>query len=139
MTSQEKKKYLSQYSKIDRLIDSKLLECEKWRARAEKMSPSYSALPKANSGENSLELAVEHIVELEKEIDKEVDKLVELRRSIQQAIYAIEDDHLKELLEYRYIKGMKWEEVAVKMNYDYRWVLRLHGKALSQLAIESHI
>jgi hypothetical protein len=37
---------------------------------------------------------------------------------------------LSRLLHMRYIECMRWEEIAVDMNYDIRWVYRLHGQAL---------
>lgn len=38
-----------------------------------------------------------------------------------------------EVLYRRYIMGDKWERIAVDMNYNYRWVQRLHGRALQAL------
>lgn len=139
MTSQEKKQYLSKYQNLDSMINRKLEECEKWRDLAEKITPTLSDMPKSQISGNRVESAVEHIVELEQEINRSVDELVKLRKDIESSLKTVKDDTLRKLLEYRYIDGMKWEEVAVKMKFDYRWVLRLHGKALTQLAIESHI
>ena len=48
-------------------------------------------------------------------------------------IQAVEDSTLRTLLEYRYINGKKWEEIALMMGYDYRYILKIHGKALSML------
>ena len=50
----------------------------------------------------------------------------------------LEDGRLRDVMRYRYIDGMKWEQIAVVMRLDYRWVLRLHGRALCKLTIESH-
>ena len=139
MTSKEKKQYLSRYKKLDNEIDRKLEECQKWHDKAEKITPTISDMPKSNSGSNKIESAVERIIDLENELNEKIDCLVALRRNIESDISSVEDDTLRTLLEYRYIDGMTWEEVAVKMNFNYRWVLRLHGRALTKLAIESHI
>ena len=40
-------------------------------------------------------------------------------------------EYLKTLLRYRYLDGKKWEEIACLMNYSYRRVTQLHGKALN--------
>ena len=48
-------------------------------------------------------------------------------------IRMVEDSTLRTLLEYRYINGKKWEEIALMMGYDYRYILKIHGKALSAL------
>ena len=34
------------------------------------------------------------------------------------------------VLKYRYLEHLQWEEIAVKMNYSYRGVTKIHGKAL---------
>ena len=84
---------------------------------------------------------ISKIVDLETEINTEIDKLVEKRKEIESVIRAVEDSTLRTLLEYRYINGKKWEEIALMMGYDYRWVLRLHGRALElvdEKAIKSH-
>lgn len=63
---------------------------------------------------------------------------VALCRQIEAAIDALPDGRQRLLLRLRYIDGRTWEQIAVRMALDYRWVLRLHGRALEQLAIESH-
>lgn len=133
MTSQEKKAYLSKYKFLDNAINQKLEECEKWRAMAEKITPTLSDMPKSQSGANRIETAVEHIAQLEEEINKKVDELVRIRRNIEDSLQSVKDDTLRNLLEYRYIYGLTWEQIAVKMNYSYRNVTRMHGKALSVL------
>ena len=58
-----------------------------------------------------------------------------LKGEIYRAIRTVEDPTRRLLLEYRYIHGLTWEQVAERMGYDLRWVHRLHGKALGQLHI----
>ena len=58
---------------------------------------------------------------------------MEKRKEIEGIIRAVEDSTLRTLLEYRYINGKKWEEIALMMGYDYRYILKIHGKALSLL------
>lgn len=36
-----------------------------------------------------------------------------------------------QVLMLRYIKGLRWEEIACEMNYSFRHVTRLHGSALA--------
>ena len=73
------------------------------------------------------------VVSLETEINAEIDKLVEKRKEIEGIIRMVENSTLRTLLEYRYINGKKWEEIALMMGYDYRYILKIHGKALSAL------
>lgn len=141
MTSQEKKEYLLGYQRINQRVNCLLLEQQRWRELATRVSPNLSGMPRGGGG-GGTQGAISKIVDLETEINAEIDKLVEKRKEIESVIRAVEDSTLRALLEYRYINGKKWEEIALMMGYDYRWALRLHGRALSAVdehAIESHI
>lgn len=141
MTNQEKKEYLLGYQRINQRVNCLLLEQQRWRELATRVSPNLSGMPRGGGG-GGTQGAVAKIVDLETEINEEIDKLVDERKRIEAAIRKINDPTLRILLEYRYINGKKWEEIALMMGYDYRWALRLHGRALSAVdehAIESHI
>ncbi|WMJ84550.1 hypothetical protein ACS3UN_06630 [Oscillospiraceae bacterium LTW-04] len=60
-----------------------------------------------------------------------------MRRSIQAAIDTVEDGWLRNLLEYRYIDSLSWDDVAEMMNYDRRWTITLHGAALIAMGIKN--
>jgi hypothetical protein len=47
----------------------------------------------------------------------------------------MEDENEKDVLTYRYLRGMKWEEIAIKMEYTYRNIIKIHGRALSNFTI----
>lgn len=141
MTNKEKKEYLLGYQRINQRVNCLLLEQQRWRELATRVSPNLSGMPRGGGG-GGTQGAVAKIVDLETKINAEIDKLVEKRKEIESVIRAVEDSTLRALLEYRYINGKKWEEIALMMGYDYRWALRLHGRALSAVddhAIESHI
>lgn len=141
MNNQEKKEYLLGYQRLNQHINHLLLEQQQWRDLATRVSPNLSGMPRGEGG-GGTQGAISKIVDLETEINTEIDKLVEKRKEIESVICAVEDSTLRTLLEYRYINGKKWEEIALMMGYDYRWALRLHGRALSAVddhAIESHI
>lgn len=133
MTNREKKHFLNQYRRLNDDINYKLEECEKWRALAEKITPTISDIPKGQSGGNRTENAIEHIIKLEQEINTQIDRLINVREQIENIIHTVPDYPLQMLLKYRYIAGYTWEEIAVKMNYSYQWVCVLHGRALSQI------
>lgn len=141
MTNKEKKEYLLGYQRINQRVNCLLLEQQRWRELATRVSPNLSGMPRGGGG-GGTQGAISKIVDLETEINTEINKLVEKRKEIESVIRAVEDSTLRTLLEYRYINGKKWEEIALMMGYDYRWALRLHGRALSAVdehAIESHI
>ena len=132
MNNQEKKEYLLGYQRLNQRINRLLLEQQQWRELATRVSPNLSGMPRGG-GRGGAQGAISKIVDLETEINAEIDKLVEKRKEIEGIIRAVEDSTLQTLLEYRYINGKKWEEIALMMGYDYRYILKIHGKALSLL------
>ena len=132
MNNQEKKEYLLGYQRLNQRINRLLLEQQQWRELATRVSPNLSGMPRGVGG-GCTQGAISKIVDLETEINAEIDKLVEKRKEIEGIIRAVEDSTLQTLLEYRYINGKKWEEIALMMGYDYRYILKIHGKALSML------
>lgn len=82
MTSKEKIQYLKQYKYLDNHIDRLLEEKEKWRARAEKITPTISDMPNGGDGENQRELAICEMMDCEVEINRLIDQLDNLRQQI---------------------------------------------------------
>ena len=132
MTNQEKKEYLLGYQRLNQRINRLLLEQQQWRELATRVRPNLSGMPRGGGG-GGTQGAISKIIDLETEINTEIDKLVDKRKEIEGIIQAVEDSTLRTLLEYRYINGKKWEEIALMMGYDYRYILKIHGKALSML------
>lgn len=135
MTNQEKKVWLLQYRRLDDRIDRLEKEKARWIARATKMSAPSDGMPRGSSVSDTVGQAVAKIADLQAEINREIDRLADLRREIEDAIYTVDDPVHQELLERRYIDGDKWEEIAVRMHYSWRNILRKHGKALSAVKI----
>lgn len=62
-----------------------------------------------------------------------VDKLWTKRIEIERVIFMIEDATFAELLQRKYIRLQKWEDVAADMKFDSRYIYKLHGKALVEV------
>ena len=134
MTNQEKKKWLRRYLDLNGAINQKILELDAVRSLCEKVTPSYSGMPQ-QPGNSTKDNSYLRLVTMSQKIDREIDRYVDMREEIQTAISMVDDIQLRTLLSLRYINGLTWEKIAVEMNYDYRWILRLHGKALSEIEI----
>ena len=52
---------------------------------------------------------------------------------ITNAIKALDNENEQDVLWYRYIKGLKWEEVCVKIGYSWQHTHRIHSNALENL------
>ena len=48
------------------------------------------------------------------------------------SIQKLNNTDYEQILYKRYCQSKKWEEIAMEMNYSYRWILKLHGRALEE-------
>ena len=58
------------------------------------------------------------------------DELIALRTEAEGLIEKIADGRYREVLKRRYLRGQTLERIAVDLCFDYRWVKRLHGRAI---------
>ena len=75
------------------------------------------------------------LVAYENLIDAKVDELYAIKQEIMAAINNVQDSTLRALLTEKYINGKKWEQIAVDLNYSWRQIIRLHGRALQEITI----
>lgn len=52
-------------------------------------------------------------------------------QEISDKIERLADEDEKDVLFYRYIKLMKWEDICIKLNHSWQHVHRIHSKALN--------
>lgn len=82
------------------------------------------------SPSNKTEELIAQLVDTEDKLSKEVrehfDEVVEATKRI----YSIDNERQIQVLEMRYIKGMRWQVIADELDIEYRSATRLHEKAL---------
>lgn len=132
--NEQKKEYLKSYRRAIKREQDILDEIQ--RLRLDKMFPSVinDGMPHGSSHSDLSNYAA--ILDEQIELLKE-ERLEKVRcyQKIESQIRQMENEDEQEVLRLRYILGMKWEEVAVKMNYSYRRTLDIHGKALLSFKI----
>ncbi|WP_419543021.1 DUF1492 domain-containing protein [Negativibacillus massiliensis] len=141
MENKEKINYLKQYRSLSMEIDQITKELQRWQDLATRISPSYSDMPHGG-GSDKVQTAAVEVAELTDKLNRKLHQAIMVQENIKKLLESLDDIKLRQLMSYRYINGMRWEEIAVRMDFNYRWVLRLHRKALNQIseqAIESHI
>lgn len=131
--NEQKIRYLSRYRRLNERIDRLLEEQTRWRERALKITPTLSQAPGGGGSGSPIERPMDKVLEIDVEINREIDEMQIARKEIRDTLNQLEDENLKLLMEYRYIDGMTWEQIAVKMNYCWRQVCRKHGQALTQI------
>ena len=132
------KEYLQQAYRIDRKIKLDIEKQSAMRSSLFGKAVSYESDGTQHTPHgNGIEAAMLRVLEYEERINAEIDRLTDTRLKIEQVINLVPDDTQREVLTRRYLLYQKWEYIAVEMNYNIKWIFKLHGKALSKLTIES--
>lgn len=132
--NEKKKEYLKSYRRAVKREQDILEEIQ--RLRSDKMFPSVvcDGMPHGSSHSDLSDYMaiMDEQIELLKEERLEKAKCYQ---RIERQIRQMENEDEREVLRLRYIKGLKWEEVALKMNYSWKWVHKIHGRALQNFEI----
>ena len=127
--NEKKKEYLKSYR--DAVIAETQIKEEIDQLRLDKMFPGLvqDGMPHGSGG-SDLSAYAAKLDELLSELEEQMNERIQLRREIVRKIECMESETEKAVLRYRYIHMLKWEEIAVKMHYGYRNILKVHGRAL---------
>lgn len=133
------KEYLSQAYRIDQRINSKLEQVQSLRELATKATATLSDIPRNPSPNiHRMQDFIAKALDLESEINTDLCRLIDTKREIVTVVKCVENRELQTLLEMRYLCFKTWEEIAVEMHFDLRWVYRLHGRALDEVDAIRH-
>lgn len=127
------KEYLMQYREAMRRTQAITAHLAELRAVCEQL--------RTEDGHRiALDKAVAELVDAEAKTAAEVARLTVLEAEIIGAIDRVPEPY-RTLLYERYINGLTFEKIAVRMNYSWRQTIRLHGQALqyAQDVIACHI
>lgn len=89
------------------------------------------AAPSPSGG--AMEAMVARHTELQDRYQTKLSELTEELHAIEDSIAHL-DSTERALLRFRYIEGLKWEEVCVCMSYSWQQTHRIHARALRHLA-----
>lgn len=135
MTYEEKKEWLRRYRKAARIERIKLDEVEQYRAAAEHVTQVLSGLPGGAGDGQALPRAVERIMDAMQEANAQVMECQQIRKEVMDTMAQTVDMQDYDILYMRYIGGMKWEQIAVKIGMDVSRVYRRHKAAVKALDI----
>lgn len=113
------------------MINNKLTEI----AQLRELSCSISAVKNeervlSSSDPDKIGATYAKIDEMERNLDKMIDEYTNKKNTIIGQIDSIEDEDYYNILFSRYIEKKTFEVIATEMNYSWRQIIRLHGKAL---------
>ena len=128
------KEYLSQAKHLDLRINAKIQQMSSLHELATRATAVLSDMPGSHNHEvSTMAVTVDKMIDLENEINSDIDALVDLKRNISTVINAVSNAEYQTVLEKRYLCFQSWEIIASEMQYDIRWLYRLHGKALEEI------
>lgn len=127
------KDYLNQISRLNRMINNKLVEL----SQLKDLACSISAITneeRVMTTPNFDKIGTKQtkIDEIERNIDALVDDYIIKRDKIVSQIDSMEDENVYNVLFSRYIEKKTFEVIATEMNYSWRQTIRLHGVALKR-------
>ena len=125
--NERKKEYLKGY--IYSIRKAQRLKEQIGELRSQQMFPSvnHDGMPQGNAHSD----LSGYVARLEQEQAMAVRQYKE----IHDRIHKMQDGAEKEVLIRRYLMGRTWEQIAVEMDYNYRSVLKIHGRALRSFEI----
>jgi HAMP domain-containing protein len=132
------KEFLRRARGIDRRVDEATERVDRLRAKLEagRMS-SLTGMPRGGSGDWTQ--TADRLIELEQAVNARTREMVRWKLAAIDAIRAVEEPRLSEVLELYYIDGFTWDQVAERMGLDKRWVFRLHGRALMCVKVPEEV
>ena len=96
--------------------------------------PQMSDMPRGGSKEaNPQEALAVHHIELQQLYKDKIKELAKEQLAIEKAIEPL-GSTARQLMRYRYLDGLKWEEVCVKLNYSWSQTHLLHAQILRLMA-----
>lgn len=135
MTYEEKVRWLRRYQDSLRREQELAEEVEQLRSRACKVTPSLSGMPGGSSDGQALPRAVEQILEAQQELEEQINQCGAVRKEVVAVLEQATSSRDHEILRRRYLLDQKWEQIAMEMRLEYRWVRRLHKRAIGILTI----
>ena len=131
MTKERLKKYTALKGELDRMKERiEEIDAQLYKYRTQNLS----GMPMAHGVPNDYQ---EKLIDKKQKVLDRYNAVTltledELLR-IETAIEAVEDPTARDLLRCRYIDGLTWEEVCVKINYGWSRTHKLHAKALGMI------
>lgn len=135
MTDDEKKRWLWRYRDALRLEEELRQELEDQRSRACKTTAALTGMPGGGGDGQALPRAVESIIAAQQELQAQINLCGATRREVVAVLDQVADERDHEILRRRYLLGQRFEEIAVEMCLEYRWVRRRHKRAVGILSI----
>lgn len=133
MTEKEAKKELYSYLHSKKLEERKLEQIEETKTKLTKTTTILSDMPKGTPENDKMSKNIARLLDLIGEhikiMEEEEENLIRITKKINQV-----EQPYKNILELRFVQGLKIEEVSVELNKEYRYTKKLIRKAIQKYA-----
>lgn len=133
MTEKEAKKELYSYLHSKKLEERKLEQIEETKTKLTKTTTILSDMPKGTPEHDKMGKNIARLLELINEhikiMEEEEQNLIRITKKISQV-----EQPYRNILELRFVEGMKIEEVSVELDKTYRYTKTLIKKAIKKYA-----
>lgn len=133
MTEKEAKKELYSYSHSKKLEERKLEQIEEIKTKLTKTTTVLSGLPKGSPENDKTSKNIAKLLDLISEhieiMQEEEENLIKITKKIKQV-----EQPYRNILELRFIEGLKVEEVSVEIEKAYRYTKSLIKKSIKKYA-----
>ena len=130
------KNFLMKAYYVDEHINSKLEQVASLNELAVKATSTMSDMPGSpNRNIHKTEDIIVKILDLQREIQEDANELLNLKQMIRRCIKQVPDPESQIILEERYLRMVKWEQIATTMKMSMRTVFRLHDESLKKIEI----
>ena len=133
-TNKKKQDYLWRYSAACEEMEQIEEEALRWLGKANKLTATLSDMP-AGGERLQMDDAICKYLEIAEMLNKKISESMEVKAEIDKYIDTVSNSRLRNILKLRYINGMKWEEICVKLDCSWRNIHRLHVYALESLKV----
>lgn len=141
MTDSEKfeflKSFRGKYLAMEILRNQYLELLERWlepAADTAKFSQVGGGGGGGTGNKSKIESSYIQLRKLEEKVFKMQDDYLDVLLTIETSIDRdLKEDHEKNIIRLRYIRGITWNEIANIVNYDIRHVFRIHASAVQKL------
>ena len=130
----EAKEYLLGIALLDAKIDARVSEIEDLKDRLLNITPTLSPDKGGGAGGAHDKMAgtMARIVDLQQQINADIDGFVDKKNVALKMLDGMKNPVHMTILHRRYFLHQSFERIASDMNYSWRWVCKLHGRALQE-------
>ena len=127
------KEFLRQIKKLDKLIENKLIEIQRWKDIANNTTANLSGERVQSSGNpHKIADAIGRYIDLEREINQDIDNLVDTKKEVISVIEQLDVTEY-DVLHKIYVQYLTLDDVADAYDMSYSWATTIHGRALKHV------